>query len=151
MKPSSVAGTAGVLFGLGLGVSGMTLPSKVVGFLDLTGTWDPSLAFVMVGAIALHLVLYRLVRRRASPLFADMFHVPKRRDLDPRLVVGAVIFGVGWGLGGYCPGPGLVGLASGSASASVFVVAMIVGMLFHDRVFQPAAPSHGADPSTETT
>jgi uncharacterized membrane protein YedE/YeeE len=127
--PSLAALLSGLLFGVGLGVSGMTLPAKVIGFLDVAGDWDASLAFVMVGAIAVHAVLYRLVRRRPVPLFDGTFHVPTRRDLDARLVVGAALFGVGWGLGGFCPGPALVSLGSGSGAAVLFVAAMLVGML----------------------
>lgn len=120
---------SGLLFGAGLALSGMTQPSKVMAFLDFTGDWDPSLAFVMMGAIAVHAVLYRLVRRRSSPLFQTTFHVPTRRDVDPRLVAGAALFGLGWGLGGFCPGPGIVSAASLDPSALVFVAAMLGGML----------------------
>jgi len=124
----AVAGLAGLVFGVGLVVSGMTQPDKVRGFLDLTGAWDPSHAFVMIGAIAVHFVLFRLVRRRPSPLFDTRFHLPTRGDLDPKLIGGAALFGVGWGLGGMCPGPGLVDLGSGLLPAAVFVVAMAGGM-----------------------
>lgn len=127
-KPGVAAMAAGLLFGVGLGVSGMTLPSKVVGFLDVTGNWDASLAFVMVGAIAVHTLLYRAVRSRPSPLFDGRFHVPTRKDLDPRLLLGAALFGVGWGIGGFCPGPALVSLASGGGAALLFVVMMLLGM-----------------------
>mgnify|MGYP000882980322 CR=1 FL=1 len=129
MKGAPLAGVAGLLFGVGLGVSGMTRPAKVEGFLDLFGAWDPSLALVMVGAIAVHFVALRLVRRRRAPLFEDRFHLPTRRDIDRRLVLGALIFGAGWGLGGYCPGPGLVSAAGGSSGAIVFVVGMTTGVL----------------------
>ncbi len=101
----------GFVFALGLGISGMTDADKVLGFLNLAGDWDPALAFVMVGAIGVHLILYRLIVRRPSPLFGDRFHLPTRRDISPRLLTGAAIFGVGWGMGGFCPGPGLVSLA----------------------------------------
>jgi hypothetical protein len=118
---------AGTLFAVGLGVAGMTKPSKVVGFLDVSGEWDPSLAFVMVGAIGVYFVLYRVITRRHAPLFEGRFHLPSRTDIDARLVVGAAVFGVGWALGGYCPGPGLVGAATGALPAVVFVVGMAVG------------------------
>jgi uncharacterized membrane protein YedE/YeeE len=129
MKPNLVAFGTGALFAVGLAISGMTKPSKVTGFLDLAGTWDASLAFVMVGAIAVHFVAYRIVKRRKSPLFDTKFHLPTRKDIDVRLVVGAGLFGIGWGLGGFCPGPGLVTAASGSLGALVFVGGMTIGML----------------------
>ncbi len=128
VKGLSSALGAGAIFGVGLAVSGMTKPSKVVGFLDLFGAWDASLAFVMMGAIAVHLVAHRLVTRRASPLFDRRFHLPTRQDLDARLVLGAAIFGVGWALAGFCPGPALVSAASGSFAAIGFVAAMTVGI-----------------------
>ncbi len=122
------AAAAGVLFGVGLMLSGMTKPSKVLGFLDVTGAWDPSLAFVMMGAIAVHALGYRVVRRRATPRFDTSFHVPPARAVDAPLLLGAALFGIGWGLGGFCPGPVLVTLASGSARALIFVAAMIAGV-----------------------
>jgi len=124
---------AGALFGTGLLLSGMTRPSKIIGFLDIAGAWDGSLALVMVGAIAVHLVASRRILRRSAPLFDRRFHLPDRRDIDERLIAGAIIFGVGWGIAGYCPGPGLVGAAAGALPALVFVAAMIAGMLVHDR------------------
>ena len=127
----------GFVFALGLGLSGMTDTGKVIGFLNLAGDWDPSLAFVMMGAIAMHLTLYRIILRRQSPLWGDRFHVPTRRDISPQLVVGAAIFGVGWGLGGYCPGPGLVSLAAVGPSALVFVLFMIAGMVLQEVVHRP--------------
>jgi uncharacterized membrane protein YedE/YeeE len=140
---------SGLLFGAGLALSGMTQPSKVMSFLDFTGDWDPSLAFVMAGAIAVHAVLYRVVRRRPSPLFQATFHVPTRRDVDPRLVAGAAIFGLGWGLGGFCPGPGIVSAASLDPSALVFVAAMLGGMLIQHAL--DAAQKKGAQKPRETT
>ena len=132
MKVAIASFLAGLLFAIGLGVSGMTQADKVLGFLNVPGGWDPSLALVMVGAIGVHLVLFRLVLRRKSPLFGGHFGVPTRTDIDLRRVGGAALFGVGWALGGYCPGPGLVSLASGSTHAIAFVLAMTGGMiLFH--------------------
>jgi uncharacterized protein len=128
MRSLVAAFVSGVLFAVGLAVSGMTKPSKVIGFLDVFGEWDASLAFVMMGAIAVHLAAGRLILRRRSPLFERSFHLPTRKDIDRRLVVGAAVFGVGWGLGGFCPGPALVTAASGAAAALVFVVGMIAGM-----------------------
>lgn len=127
MKALGSAFASGALFALGLGVSGMTRPSKVIGFLDLFGAWDASLAFVMVGAIGVHLIAQRLIMKRASPLFDGRFHLPTRKDIDPRLVLGAALFGVGWGLAGFCPGPALVSAASGASTALVFVVGMTAG------------------------
>lgn len=123
----AVALASGALFGVGLALAGMTRPEKVVGFLSFFRDWDPSLMFVMMGAIAVHTTVWRMVKRRPSPLLGGRFLVPTRRDLDARLLVGAAIFGVGWGLGGYCPGPGLASLATGAPAVLAFVVAMLVG------------------------
>jgi len=136
-----IAFAAGLTFALGLGISGMTRPDKVVNFLDLTGNWDPSLAFVMIGAIAVHFVAYRMVPRMGSPLFSERFGIPTRRDIDPRLVVGSAMFGIGWGLGGFCPGPALVSIIGGASSTLLFVGAMLAGMglfeVFNRKVLQP--------------
>ena len=129
MKRNAAAFGTGALFAVGLALSGMTQPSKIIGFLDIAGRWNASLAFVMMGAIAVHFVAYRLIRRRSAPLFDTKFHVPTRRDLDLRLVLGAALFGVGWALGGFCPGPGLVAAGGGSLHAVVFLVGMTLGML----------------------
>lgn len=144
MKATAAAAASGALFGVGLAISGMTRPEKVVGFLDLAGAWDASLAFVMVGAILVHFVAHRLARRRVAPLFDSRFHLPTRRDIDKKLLAGAAVFGIGWGLGGFCPGPGIVAAASGASPAIAFVAAMTVGILFEDFVLSrrsPAAPS----------
>lgn len=134
MKALLASFATGVLFAVGLGVSGMTRPSKVLGFLDLFGQWDGSLAFVMVGAIAVHVVLLRLVTRRTAPLLDTRFHLPTRRDIDGPLLLGAAVFGVGWGLGGYCPGPGLVAAGSGSLPAVAFVASMAVGTVIEHQL-----------------
>lgn len=118
----------GLLFGAGLVVSGMANPAKVLNFLDLFGTWDPSLAFVMGGAVLTAAVGYRLVLLRAKPLTDNSFHIPTRKDIDRRLIIGPVIFGIGWGLGGYCPGPGLAALGLGATGTLAFVPAMLLGM-----------------------
>lgn len=131
--PHAATGSAGLLFGFGLGLAGMLQPSKVSGFLDFFGHWDPTLAFVMGGAVIVHFILFRLILRRASPLFSGKFHLPTRRDIDVPLVLGAAIFGLGWGYGGYCPGPGLVSLATLSAPTVVFVLAMLAGMVIQHR------------------
>jgi uncharacterized membrane protein YedE/YeeE len=126
---------SGLLFAAGLGVSGMTDADKVIGFLNAaSGAWDPSLAFVMLGAIAVHLVLFRVIRRRAGPLFATTFQIPSRNDLSPRLIGGAALFGAGWGLGGYCPGPAFVSTTSIGTEALVFTGSMIAGMLIFAAV-----------------
>lgn len=120
---------AGLLFGSGLAISGMINPAKVLGFLDIAGNWDPALAFVMVGAVSVAAIGYRLVLRRDRPLFERAFAVPTRRDVDAPLLVGAAVFGLGWGLAGYCPGPALASLGFGNPETFAFVVAMIAGML----------------------
>lgn len=141
MKSTAAAAASGAIFGIGLAISGMTRPEKVVGFLDLAGAWDASLAFVMVGAILVHFIAYRLARRRAAPLFDTRFHLPTRKDVDRRLLAGAAIFGIGWGLGGFCPGPGIVAAASGSLPAIAFVAAMTAGILLEDLVISRRAPA----------
>lgn len=123
-----VAFFAGVVFAVGLAVAGMTQPSKVVGFLDFFGNWDPSLAFVMGGAVAVNAVLYRWTMRRARPLLEPDFHLPTRTDLDGRLIAGGVLFGVGWGLAGYCPGPAVTSVTTGTTGALAFVGAMLAGI-----------------------
>lgn len=137
MKPKIAALFAGLLFGVGLVVSGMTSPGKVTAFLDLFGHWDPSLAFVMIGAIGVHALLLRPILRQRRPLFATKFQVPQKTTIDARLVLGAGLFGVGWGLGGVCPGPGFVSAASGSGYALVFVAAMAAGVLIERRLLEP--------------
>ncbi len=134
MKPAATAFLSGAVFAVGLAVSGMTQPEKVVGFLDVTGAWDPSLAFVMMGAIGLNIVLFRFILRRTGPVLGGIFQLPTRKDIDARLVIGATLFGAGWGLGGYCPGPALVALGSGAGPAAIFVAAMLAGMVLHDRL-----------------
>ena len=133
---------AGAVFAVGLGISGMTNPAKVVGFLDVAGAWDASLAFVMMGAIAVHFVAYRLIRRRTAPLLDSTFHLPTRRDIDGRLVAGAALFGIGWGLGGFCPGPALVTAAGGEGTALLFVLGMTIGMIIEHAVSRAARPAH---------
>lgn len=121
----------GVVFGVGLLLSGMTQPAKVVNFLDVLGNWDPSLAFVMGGAIAVHLLAYRLVPRLPKPVWGTRWVLPTRRDIDLRLLVGAALFGAGWGLGGYCPGPALTSVVAGASSTLIFTGAMLAGMWGH--------------------
>jgi uncharacterized membrane protein YedE/YeeE len=115
----------------------MTNPAKVQNFLDFLGTWDPSLALVMGGALAVSALGYRIARRRGSPLLATRFSIPTRRELDPELLSGAALFGVGWGIGGFCPGPALAGLLQGAAGVYVFVAAMLGGIALHRWVYTP--------------
>ncbi len=143
----------GLVFGLGLILSGMSNPAKVLNFLDLggipAGTWDASLVFVMAGAIVVTFVGFSRVLRLARPFFADRFYLPTRSDLDLRIIAGPAIFGIGWGLVGFCPGPALTALGFGSASAFIFVAAMSAGMVLArwiahlpslDRIVTPADP-----------
>ncbi|MFN0182728.1 MAG: DUF6691 family protein [Aquabacterium sp.] len=132
---------AGLVFGIGLIVSGMANPAKVLGFLDLAGAWDPSLAFVMGGAIGVGVVAFALARRRSTALLGGAMHLPTTQGLDARLVGGSVLFGIGWGLAGFCPGPALVALGMGLPKAVVFVAAMLAGMaLFEGLERRRAAP-----------
>ncbi len=119
---------SGLIFGIGLVISGMANPAKVQNFLDIFGTWDPSLAFVMAGAIAVTALGYARVLKRPHPLAHTMFHMPTKTDLDPRLLSGSAIFGIGWGLSGFCPGPAITSLSLLAPGTVVFVVAMIIGM-----------------------
>ncbi len=128
-----IALTSGLLFGLGLIASGMTDPAKIQGFLDLFGRWDPSLAFVMVGAILVAAVGFALARRRKVAWTGAKMDLPRNKRVDKRLLVGGASFGVGWGMGGLCPGPALAALGAGFPPALWFVAAMLVGMWLHDR------------------
>ncbi|MGC4406439.1 DUF6691 family protein [Methyloversatilis sp. MC4-4] len=134
-----IALVAGLLFGLGLLLSGMANPTKVVGFLDLAGNWDPSLALVMAGAIGAALPAFTMARRRSTAWAGCALALPSATQIDAPLVLGSLTFGVGWGLAGYCPGPALVSLGTGSAPAVVFVLAMIAGMAIHAWLTRPRA------------
>lgn len=123
---------SGLVFGLGLILSGMTQPLKVKGFLDLAGAWDPSLALVMLGAIAVAAPAFARARRRERSWTGAPMEIPTHRSIDGRLVAGGVLFGVGWGIAGFCPGPALVAMGSGVGAAGIFVAAMLAGMLVHD-------------------
>ena len=125
---------SGTLFGLGLAVSGMINPAKVLAFLDVAGAWDPTLAFVMGGALAVTTPAFRYVLKRHRPWFADAFALPTKTDLEPRLITGAALFGIGWGLAGLCPGPAVTALVTGSVGVFVFFAAMLAGFLLHDRI-----------------
>ncbi|MBZ5711807.1 DUF6691 family protein [Nannocystis pusilla] len=130
-----VAFAAGLLFALGLGLAGMTDPDNVLAFLDLAGAWDPALMLVLAGACGLYMLGAPLVLRRGRPRWAARFALPTRRDIDGRLLVGAALFGVGWGLVGLCPGPALVDLAGLGGDIVLFVAAMLAGMFLFTRVF----------------
>lgn len=140
-----VALIAGTLFGAGLAVGGMTDPAKVIGFLDLAGKWDPSLAFVMGAALCVTLPVFQMFRSRTRPLLEKRFFLPTKTDLDPQLIGGAALFGIGWGIAGLCPGPAIANLVSASPQVLAFVIAMAAGMWLRDRV--GAIGSGGASPS----
>lgn len=131
-QQNAVSFVVGLLFATGLAISGMTQPQKVIGFLN-PWDWDPSLLFVMLGAIGVHLISYPLIRRRSSPLLDTKWHVPTRKDVTTRLIMGSALFGIGWGLAGFCPGPALTSLASGDVRSALFVGAMIFGMLLFKK------------------
>lgn len=133
---------SGLLFGVGLALSGLMNPARVLGFLDITGRWDPTLVFVLGGAVAVSALGYAVSRRLAKPVFARRFEIPTAQTLDATLLLGAGIFGVGWGLVGFCPGPALASLSLGLPKSYVFVLAMLAGMILHGayaRMRRPAA------------
>lgn len=131
----TVALLSGALFGYGLSLSGMVDPARVLGFLDIaSGHWDPSLMFVLGGAVCVAFVAVAIQRRLPQPVLDTQFHIPERTDIDARLVGGSLLFGIGWGLAGFCPGPALSALTTGLTPVLLFVAAMIAGMLLHDRV-----------------
>ena len=127
----------GLVFGLGLILAGMTQPLKVKGFLDLAGAWDPSLGLVMGGAIAVGVFAFAAARKRTRSWTGAAMEIPTNRSIDARLITGGVLFGAGWGIAGFCPGPALVALGSGMGEAGIFVVAMLVGMVVHDKLLAP--------------
>lgn len=137
---SLVALVAGTVFGMGLLLGGMTDPARVIGFLDLAGRWDPSLAFVMGGALCITLPSFQLLKRSSRPLLESRFFLPTRSDLDAPLLGGAALFGIGWGIAGLCPGPAIANLAFGTPEVLGFVAAMIAGMWLRDRLPRKAEP-----------
>jgi uncharacterized membrane protein YedE/YeeE len=141
-----IALCAGLLFGLGLLLSGMADPLKVKGFLDLLGPWNPTLALVMGGALVVGMVGFRRAAARRTAWSGEPMQLPPPGPIDGRLVLGGVLFGIGWGLAGYCPGPAIVAAGSGSWAALAFVAAMVAGMLLHDRVFAAAQRHASAEP-----
>lgn len=141
---------AGLLFGVGLAMAGMTQPAKVIGFLDVAGAWDPSLAFVMLGAIAVYAPLYRWLVAHTLPLFAAEFITAARQSIDSPLLVGAAIFGAGWGIAGFCPGPGIVSAGGGASLGVTFTISMLAGMVvfeLYGKLQQRMARSAGASVS----
>lgn len=129
MKSIIVALVSGTLFGIGLDIGGMTNPANIIGFLDVAGNWNPSLIFVMVGAIVVTFTGYRLAFRQGKPIWAASFQIPTKEDFDGRLLGGSALFGIGWGLAGYCPGPAFSALTLNNSGIFVFVIVMLVGML----------------------
>ena len=141
MKQDFLALVSGVLFGFGLGLSQMVDRNRVLGFLDLAGKWDPTLLFVLAGAVTFTVIAFRFVLRRKAPLLGAKFFVSNRSDIDRKLVMGSAIFGIGWGISGYCPGPGIVALTSGEWNPILFVVALVVGMFAFNRYDAAKRPS----------
>lgn len=140
---------SGILFGAGLAVSQMTNPNKVLSFLDVTGGWDPSLAFVMGAALAVSSIAYAVARRRETPLLGGEFHLPKKSGIDRKLVAGAMLFGIGWGLAGFCPGPAIAALVTGKGQVMIFVSAMIAGTAAYRYAELALSKRHPSDSSTE--
>ena len=138
MRTALTSLASGTLFGAGLALGGMTDPARVRGFLDIFGDWDPTLAFVMGGAVIVMAIAWRVAPRMVRPLVADQFHLPSASDLPPRLIGGAALFGIGWGIAGLCPGPGIAALVIEPAAAAIFVIAMLAGMAVV-RVFEGAS------------
>jgi uncharacterized protein len=134
----------GLVFGSGLLLSGMTDPSKVIGFLDLAGLWDPSLALVMGGAIAVGFFAFGAAKNRSSSFFGGALNIPSAKDINKRLVIGALLFGAGWGIAGFCPGPGVVSMAAGEPKAAAFVAAMIAGMMIFEFTERRARRAAGS-------
>ena len=141
---------SGILFGLGLVLAGMTDPLKVLAFLDVAGRWDPSLALVMIGAIGSAVVGFAYAGKRRHTLLGDELQLPSRREINAPLIVGSTLFGVGWGLAGYCPGPGVVGLSAGSLPAAVFVIALFFGIEAHAWYDQARSPSEADEAAADS-
>jgi len=141
MGPNVLRATAalasGLIFELGLAVSGMMNPAKVIGFLDVAGDWDPTLAFVMAGALLVAVPAYRLVPRRGRPILEEKFSLPEKKAIDAPLLGGSALFGVGWGIVGFCPGPAIAALGTGLLPVFAFVAAMLAGMALHARIGRP--------------
>ena len=126
--------SSGIIFGLGLILAGMSNPSKVLAFLDITGLWDPSLMFVMGGAIGVGIVAFALAKKRTMAILGDVMHLPSKQDIDTKVMLGGVIFGIGWGIAGICPGPALVLLGAASKQGIIFVIAMLIGITIYSVI-----------------
>lgn len=150
MREIVIAFVAGVIFAVGLVFGGMTHPEKVIGFLDVSRVWDPSLAFVMGGAVVVHAVGVFITRRMRYPRWAPRFHFPTRKDLDWRLVLGAAVFGIGWGYGGYCPGPAVVSLAAGAEAPLLLIGGMWVGLQIAGKLSDRLDRERAGDAPTDT-
>ncbi|TFW71883.1 hypothetical protein C3Y98_07330 [Methylotenera oryzisoli] len=136
MMKNIITFSAGLIFGLGLIISGMTNPAKVIGFLDLAGDWDPSLAFVMLGAIAVAFFAFRKAESKGTTIFDETIHLPAKTHITKELIIGSMLFGVGWALAGFCPGPAIVALGAGYQQALIFVIAMLAGMVAHEYLYK---------------
>ena len=136
MKQNLIALLCGTLFGIGLSLSQMINPNKVLGFLDVTGNWDPSLILVMIGALAVAFVSFKWILKRPAPLLVESFHISRKSTIDKSLIIGAAIFGIGWGMSGYCPGPAVAGLGLLSLESVIMVVAIFLGFFTFNRFFQ---------------
>ena len=128
---------SGVIFAIGLGISQMTIPTKVINFLDITGNWDPSLAFVMIGAIGVHFIAYQIKNKMTKPKYAASFDIPTINQVNPRLLIGALLFGAGWGLGGFCPGPAIVSMVSTLSQPLIFGASMFLGFAIYSIALAP--------------
>ncbi|HKI98602.1 MAG TPA: DUF6691 family protein [bacterium] len=137
---NAFAFACGLVFAIGLGVGGMTQPAKIVGFLDVSGHWDPTLVFVLAGAVGSYMLAYRWIRRKRHPVFAMRFQIPRTSVIDTRLVLGSAIFGVGWGIGGFCPGPAITSFASGQMAPVVVALSMLAGVALFDLTPLGALP-----------
>jgi uncharacterized membrane protein YedE/YeeE len=135
MKHNLIALLCGIIFGIGLSLSQMINPNKVLNFLDITGKWDPSLIFVMMGALAVAFVSFKWILKRPAPILAESFHISRKSSVDETLILGAAIFGIGWGMSGYCPGPAVAGLGLLSFESVVMVLAIYLGFFTYNRFF----------------
>jgi uncharacterized membrane protein YedE/YeeE len=131
---AGIALLVGTLFALGLGISGMTQPQKVIGFLEIGPEWNPALIFVMLSAIPIHFLAYRFIKGQRAPFLDNKFHFPEKQDITKSLIIGSLLFGIGWGLGGYCPGPAIASLGGGSFEAVILVAAMLAGMFLTRKI-----------------